>query len=120
MPDAAKPPVNWRGRPLTIASLLLLGSIVAGVGAFLFSAQGMVNDAATKASRQTMERHTLPAVDVAHPDLPQRYTPQVEFRLGVQQIRGDLKALQAGQRATGAAIKKLSEQVGQGNRRRRR
>jgi len=117
MPDDVKP--GWKGRPLTIASLLLLGSIVAGVVTFMFSAQGMVNEAATKAATATMERHTLPAVTKAHADLPEKlkeYTPRAEFRL----MQKDLDQIKTGMGRINTALEKLSEQVQRSNSRRPR
>lgn len=114
--------LNLQGAPLTVGVLLALVVGVVWIGSMVSEGREIVNEAATKAATQAVTSHAQRPVDVSHPDLPKQYTSQVEFRLGVQQIRGDIKAMRREQQATGDAIKKLSDQVqssSRANRRRR-
>ena len=116
--DEVKPALGWRGAPLTIGALLLLVGGLTWVVTTTIQGQGMINEAATKAATQALERHTIRPIDVAHADVPKLYTTQAEFRLVVQGIQGDIRAIRQSQTTTAEAIKQLTAQVSRGNRHR--
>ncbi len=111
MPDTSKHKVNWRGTPLSIGMLLAMVAGIVYLSSLIMQGREMIDEAATKAAKQAVSSHVQRPVNVSHPDLPKQYTPLVEFRLGVQQIRSDIKA-------QSQSIQQLSDQVKQINARR--